>query len=925
MTVRSMSRWSEHATPRSLAVIALLALVVLECGVFRATRGAGVVFVLLVAGAGAGAVRLREWLGARNFARALPFATRWAALLEDALVALLVLAPSAALFGDAWNHGGYRRYDWASHHANLRHLVDALANGHVPRWVQSVSTGDSPYELYPLFPYYLAARAALLFHARDLTLVLVRSGVVIHTLGALGAALLARRVIGWKWGVVVGWLTLFDLGSLFGGGLNGVLYLGVTHGTLATALWSFVLVAVVGALERPSLANSALIWILSALACLCHPIAIVSAVATMGGLVLVACLARDQPRHRAWLALGHVALGSALAAFVWLPFGERVSLYGLHYAWPADKAPHFFADLLEHPLPQATFAPLVAIAYVGIPVGVLSRRAAPTLVACHAALLLVGLVDQPYLLLDLVPSLETARFQVPRLGALAKTAVYVSAAYLLAAAWTRVAQRWAGRDRYVAGAVVALLAFPLARSAVAYFGDLTRELVAETHPEVPDLAGFRQLIAWARAREREERPGAYGRLLSDDSERYYSVGHVNAESGLPSFWIGASSALFLRERMEDLSPESVRRFDVRWVLHHGEAPSIGDPATERRFGSYFVREIPSWDGRFARVESGTGTAVVTRLDDERIEVDLRDTSAPALVALGMGYYPRWEAVHATRGAIPVYAYPATPHSPLSVPAAWLPPGRTTFRPSGALPSDGNGRATSILALLAALGNVVLWRRPRLRIRALRWAARARASLERHRTTLVGLALSAATVALVISSALAARRPTAALEVGSGLFPVAQVEERGPDGSFRSCAYAWLNAQFRCPSGARVFDAETQLLNEISSGWALVSPAIHVEGGSGQRELRISLDARLRGEYWAQTNGPSASLSREGTPPTTLTGERAELAYASDGEQHPVTLSTHLGEGENLDVTFVARRALDPDRRYPRAPDQSPLP
>src|SRR5262249_5965122 len=151
---------------------------------------------------------------------------------------------------------------------------------------------------------------------------------------------------------------------------------------------------------------------------LCHPIGLVAALATAGALVVVACLVRDVPRHRVAFALGHLAIGVGLAAWVWRPFSQRVLLYGFHYAWTPDTAGHFFRDLLQNSQPQATFAPLVYVAYVGMLVALLSRRAAPTLVAGFATLLLSGLLDQLYLVLHLAPSLETARMQVSRFGSI---------------------------------------------------------------------------------------------------------------------------------------------------------------------------------------------------------------------------------------------------------------------------------------------------------------------------------------------------------------------------------------------------------------------------------------------------------------------------------------------------------------------------
>src|SRR2546430_15565088 len=120
-------------------------------------------------------------------------------------------------------------------------MVDGLRAGHIPRWVQSVSTGDSPYDLYAFLPYYLAARAAIWTHATDLTLVMVRAGVLIQTLAALGAAFLARRLLSWPWAILLGLVTLYDMGSVWGGGVEGLFEMGGTHSALANALAPFAL------------------------------------------------------------------------------------------------------------------------------------------------------------------------------------------------------------------------------------------------------------------------------------------------------------------------------------------------------------------------------------------------------------------------------------------------------------------------------------------------------------------------------------------------------------------------------------------------------------------------------------------------------------------------------------------------------------
>src|SRR6185369_8894670 len=118
------------------------------------------------------------------------------------------------------------------------------------------------------------------------------------------------------------------------------------------------------------------------------------------------------------------------------------------------------------------------------------------------------------------------------------------------------------------------------------------------------------------------------------------------------------------------------------------------PASEKQLGWYHIREVRAWDGKFARIERGTGEVTVTRLDDRAVEVEVRGTTEPVLVALGTGFYPRWQARHASGAIEPVYAYPTVPGGHLHVVSAWLAPGHTTFTIDGPLPSDGDGRAIS---------------------------------------------------------------------------------------------------------------------------------------------------------------------------------------------------------------------------------------
>jgi hypothetical protein len=315
------------AHPSKLAWPGLWLLLLCTALLFPSTGAAGFALLGLVGLSGAGLAAVASHLR-----------IKWPAWVPDLVILLVTGTASVLLFRRSWNDSGFRIYDWAAHHANLKHLVEALRDGHVPAWVHGVSTGESPYELYAFLPYYLAAKAALLTGTHDLTLVMVRSAIVIHSLGAIAAGLLSRRIVRWPFGIVVGLTALYDIGSVWGGGIDGLFAMGVTHSALAQAVWSCAMIALLGWLKRPGLWRAAWIWAFVALAVACHPLAIVSALATLGALLLVAMLARDVAPERALIGMLHVAIGLCLVAFVWMPFSERLLLYGVHYGIPPALA-----------------------------------------------------------------------------------------------------------------------------------------------------------------------------------------------------------------------------------------------------------------------------------------------------------------------------------------------------------------------------------------------------------------------------------------------------------------------------------------------------------------------------------------------------------------------------------------------------------
>jgi hypothetical protein len=305
--------------------------------------------------------------------------------------------------------------------------------------------------------------------------------------------------------------------------------------------------------------------------------------------------------------------------------------------------------------------------------------------------------------------------------------------------------------------------------------------------------------------------------------------------------------MLLRERIEDLSPESLKRFDVRWAIAINRPPSIGDPLTEVHLGSYVIREVPGWDGKFARVEKGSGEVVTTYLDDLRVEIDVTATE-PVLVVLGTGYYPRWRATHASGADEPVYAYPGVPNGDLHVVSAWVQPGHTTFTVDGPLPSDGDGHVLTLAAGLACIAIAVVWTRRRWRLRVLRAMARGRARLPGLLRAATPYAVASLLAMMLVRGCVVSARPALYLGVGDGIRATATVEAKVGDGDWETCDYERLAGDFRCDA-VIVYDGMATILNDSPPSWAFSTPAIIALPEVANVHIRIHLAARLAGTYW----------------------------------------------------------------------------
>jgi hypothetical protein len=877
------------------------------------SRLPGSVGLAIVAG-GLGVAVARWWPRLPASVRAPREAIREALVIALVAAAGLVTFHAALATSPDWPIG-----DWGPQHAVLARVIDHLPGLDVPAWNHAVGTGDAPLELYPKLAYLVVGHIALATGLTDdLPHAMLIVAVLVHVAIAVATALLAARLAPRPIALGVGLVALVDTGAVAHGGTVGLFRWGLLHSALALLFATVAALGVIAALRRPRLAASITIWLATALACATHPAGLIAAAAAVVGLAAVALLATDVPPRRAVIAIGHVALGVALGAVAWQPLAERLLAYGQHFPNAVRSPSQLLEDLLAAPSPVTAFALLAYAGYLGIVAGLWSRRAVVVFPCAVALVLLVGLCDAPYLALDLAPGQAVAHLGTERLAQLARPFLAAAGAYAI---WLVIAHgiaSWRGasaRRRTIAAATIGILACALVRELPAVWRSAASRAAAQTRLSAGDPVGREQLVAWARDRVAELGPHAFGRALFEvDTHEHF---HLTALTGLPTLHASWQPDLLLRERIEDLTPASLERFAIRWVIGVGRSPVLGDPASELELGSFRIRELPAWDGRFARIERGEGEVIVTRLDDEAVEVDVR-AAAPVLVALGTGYYPRWRAEHAGGAALPVYAYPATPSARLSVVAAWLPPGRSRFTVDGPLPSDGKGTPLAVLALAIALGVVVTWSRRRWRVRVLRRVAALRARVPARLDRLAAIAVPVALGLLVIRGC-AERGPIAALELGTGARASASVEARVIGGAWQRCDYRRVEGTHVCPGLVTAYDGIASLLNDAPPSWAFNTAGIHAVAEVADVELRARFDEHLAGTYWIATAGSKATLAVEGELAQTI--DRATITYADRGAR-AIELRAHVPI-DGWTFTFVREDTMMPARDHLVRPPEVP--
>jgi hypothetical protein len=839
-------------------------------------------------------------------------------------LAILALVGLSA-FGDVlatspsphWQTG-----DWGPQHAVLAGIMPHLPGLDVPVWNHAVATGDAPLELYPALTYLVTGHLALLLGLEhDLPHAFMIVATLVHLGLALTTTALAMRVASRPIAVILGVFWLVDGGAISHGGTVGLFHWAILHSALAHLFSMIAALGIVSSLYRPRIAASLTIWLGIAISTAAHPSALITAATFAVALAGVALLASDVLPRRALAALGHVALGLALGALVWLPAADRLLAYGQHYPNELYTADKLLQLVGQFAMPITSYSFIVYSGYLGTLAGMWTRRADVIFIAIVVLVMLLGIADDPYLALGIAPSKGVARLGAIRMMLLVRPFVFAAAAFAIHTIVRSARATWLGardRQRAIAAALLGIMLGSLSRIVGEYWTAEADRASGEARQYAADLEGQGQLERWAAEQAAQITPGRWARAMVVTTTHEHM--HLTAKTGLPSFHLAPIPDLLLRERIEDTSAESLARFNVRWVIATDAPPELGDPATERVFGSYYVRELPAWDGKFARIERGSGTVEVLRLDDEAVEIEV-EAPGPVLVALGTGFYPRWRARHASGVAEPVFALPSIEGGDLHVVAAWVAPGRTVFTCDGPLPSDGRGRLLSLVAALLAVASIVAWRSASWRTRLLRRVAWLRRRMRARGRRVAELAVPVVLVTLVAYGIVREGRAAKAVLVGSsGIRPSAKVEARLHDGRWRPCDFSPFTGSYRCPGLVNVSDASANVLNDAAPSWPFITPAIAAYAETTDVEIRITRTLRLGGRYWLGASAGKVSLAMDRSFHESF--ERKSTIDIAPGE-HTIVMTADVPDDAALKIAFVAEDTLVPARTFLVAPPEQP--
>jgi hypothetical protein len=770
------------------------------------------------------------------------------------------------------SYQGWRLGDWGIQHAVLKGMMPFVPGFDAPVWNHHVSTGDAPLDTYPTLAYWFTAHVAWMTGLRDdLPRAMNIVAVAVHIWIAIMTTRIAARVAPLLIAAAIGILCIVDIGSLSSGGIDSLFRWGLFHHAFAQAVFLTAVIAIFDALQRPRLFTSIKIWLLIGLATAAHPSALLQSALALAALAAVALLATDiKPRRAGWAAC-HICVGIALSATVWMPLGDRLLAHGQHFSTMIDNGTQVLRAVLSGRVPGSSFALVMSIGVFGLFAALWSRRSAAVFIGVFGLLALLALSDRLYNAFEILPSPGGVRIGVARFMSIGRPFILIAAAFVIGLVVAALRARWNGSSGWRLSAIHAttgLLLLAGGRAGCDALADMRTEAQDQALTLAPDVQSQLQLTTWARQEMAAIPAGHMARALIDADDQHQEFSLV-ADAGMPVFHLGAIPNLLLRNRMTDATEESLRRFNIKWVIARDRSPSAGDPASEITIGSFHIRTVATWDGQFARTFDTRARVLTTVLSNREVIVQVTPAQLsganlnPTLVALGTGFYPRWQATHESGYRTEVFAVNATTAASSNVVGAYVLPGVTRFTLDAALPSDSHGRWLSIVSAILAIARVVVFSRQRWRWRLLRrWVQIRRYSQLGDGGYLhwrAALSIVATTV-LIWWAVRDSSVPEPAIIVGGGMRSTATVSARAIDGQWQDCNYHRLLGEYACPGLLTASDRVATLLNDDTASWPFPTPSIVAIPQRTGVSVRVSMNRRVNGRYWIASSNADGTVT-----------------------------------------------------------------
>jgi len=553
-------------------------------------------------------------------------------------------------------------YDHSTHIFKAWHFwTEMLGQGRLRGWSNFWAFGFPSDELVPFGEelwvcLFRVLTLGLLSWTRTYALAIA----ALFLFKALAAFVFTRRFFGRVAAVLCTWFALFDPGAGLKGGWYWHTYFGVWPVELSMCFLVISFVLLDEVFERQRLRT--VIWAALALCAslLSHQLGLFAVLVATPLLMLEHFFRPGPTPLRAYaLALGAIGLGTALAAFSFVPFTVR-SAHAQDLGWLGDSLPVIGQHLLELRTIENVWPPIHALALIGAWFALRERRRGAVFAACGAAAFLFLSSDTLVADLHLERALPILlKIETDRMLVVAKLFWFPLAGYgfaQLVSLPLRAEVALARGKRIFGWALTLIVAGVLIVPGLGplYHEQIEKEFLGERQTQY--WKDFQDFLAWSKTLER--RPDEFYRV----AYHFYYGNHLStiapAYNGLPMYKVGYTPTQIFDAFPVTDEPELFAALSIKYVLA-GYPLERSDLTFERRFGELWLYRCNSYDPRPFHME-GAGQAELLEFSPERIRVRISHTDPQSRIVLHVANYDRWRATLAGKtlpiASVPVFAH-----------------------------------------------------------------------------------------------------------------------------------------------------------------------------------------------------------------------------------------------------------------------------